>query len=526
MVKRLIYNNKAYKIINEYGIKNSNNEVTFNDITIDFTEGTILDIPYKYQEIQIKQSENEKDILNGTVLFTGYLDDIKLSDFYMENEEKEMTLTLLSPLKMATRRSVSLIGTYELKTAILRIVQPLIDDGYNIKEINVPKGQITTNFILETVENCMNNIGFKKNIFWNIDENKDIYINSIDYLFGLQPVKIIKQKDKEKGLLKIQPQIQSVDYANVINFKNIRLIYSTTDNNQYPIMAKKQIKKGDIVQFDFPVIVDENTLRNIIDEELSRVYNCYNIYIILETQSGENKEYRIGINRDGETWGEFYKDENISINNDEGEEKEVVLQKDSFFTNLITGFKWNGEETVTVKEVRSDTALRYTTMKFMHSAEIEKLKGIISFSGQVEKTIDYNEKWTTFKQLIAYANNLIVQNSNIVNQVILEYDVNPNLKVGDTVDIIMPSYYVDGRFAVKDINYIYYNELDEKWQITLKKSDLVSTYIDIFRPTEKEENESKIDTVILSEFIEEQIKEVHNIETIKTEHTLNFGLEV
>ena len=165
MIKRVVFNNKAFKIIDEYGYKFSSNEVTFNDIKIDFTGHTFEDIPFKYQEIKIMQADTEEDILNGKVLFTGYLDDINLSDMKQQKEFREMTLTLLSPLKMATKRCVSLIGTYELNIAITRVLQPLIDDGFTLNEMNVPDGQIITNFLIETIENCMNNICSKRNIF-------------------------------------------------------------------------------------------------------------------------------------------------------------------------------------------------------------------------------------------------------------------------------------------------------------------------------------------------------------------------
>ena len=287
MVTRAVYNNKDFKIIDNYGFKSSNNEVTFNDITIDFTDCTLADIPYKYQEIKIMQAETKEDILNGTVLFTGYLDEIKLSEMKKQKEFREMTLTLLSPLKMATKRTVSLIGTYLVKEAITRVLQPLIDDGFVIKEINITDGQITTNFLLETVENCMNNIGAKRNIFWYINEKKEIYINSIDYLFGLPVSKTINQGIKEKGLLKIQPTIENVDYANVINFKNVRLIYSQENNSiqdeydpyqGYPIMiVEKSIKNGDIINFDNPIIVDEAYLRDYQEDVDDTTYQIFNL---------------------------------------------------------------------------------------------------------------------------------------------------------------------------------------------------------------------------------------------------------
>ena len=528
MVKRVVYNNKAFKIINQYGFKFSNNEVTFNDIIIDFTGCSIADIPYKYQEIKIMQADTEENILiNGEILFTGYLDDINLSDMKKQEEFREITLTLLSPLKLATKRSVTLIGTYELKTAIERIIQPLIDDGFILKEINVPEGQITTNFVLETVEYCMNNIGFKRNIFWCINEKKEIFINAIDYLFGLYPTKTISQDKKEDGLLKIQPKIENVDYANVINFKNVRLIDITDEYK--PVLSGKKIKKGDIITFDYPIIISEDILRQFMETQgntTGRDYFCFSMAISFGS-AGNFKIYEIKIPyyEYSDNFNQYIISNGITFDGDE-EDGEVVLQKDSFYSNLYTGFKWNPEEDIdgTIYFIESQTMLRYTTMRFIYSAEIEKLKGIISKSGQIEKTIDYNERWTFLTELIEYARSLTVQNSNTVNQVALEYDTNPNLKIGDIVEINKPGFYIQGKFAVKDISYTFNNELQQDWQITLKNADLISTYIDMFRPTEQEESEDTINTVILSEFVEEQINETHSLELQQTEHTLNFIL--
>ena len=139
MQSYLIYSNKTFKILNEYQFKFSNNEVTFNDIVIDFTNCSIADIPFKYQEIQIRQAEDNENIFEGKLLFTGFLDDINLSEMKMRKEYRELTLTLLSPLKMATKRSVSLIGTYKKEEAIRRVLQPLLDDGFSIVEMNIPE---------------------------------------------------------------------------------------------------------------------------------------------------------------------------------------------------------------------------------------------------------------------------------------------------------------------------------------------------------------------------------------------------
>lgn len=518
MIKRVIFNNKAYKIINDYGFKFANNEVTFNNITIDFTGCTLADIPYKYQEIKIMQSEVENDVLNGEILFTGYLENIKLNT--IKDKFKEVILTLLSPLGLATKRSVSLIGTFDIKTAILRVIQPLINDGFVLKEINVPDGQITTNFILETVENCMNNIGFKRNIFWTINQKKEIFINDINYMFGLPISREVKVK--EKGLLSVQPSIENINYANIINFKNVRLIYSQENesnyniDNGYPICKiNKVVKNGDIVNFENPIVVDEKYLRDCINETSENIFQFYSLNLQMHLSDNNIKSYSIGINtwqENNDSYNQYVTKGNITFSNDAGEEGEIVLQRDSFFPNLITGFKWNYNSDATIIRLASNTALRYATMKFIYSTEVEKLKNVVSKSGQIEKTIDYNEKWTSLQQLINYARSLMSQNFNTVNQVILQYDIDPDLKIGDIIRIDRSDFFIHGNFAVKNIEYNYYNEIHESWKIILKNSDLIETYIDMFRPIEKQEEINKINTIILSEFIEEQINEKHIFE--------------
>ena len=539
-MKKIKYNGKLFKLLDNCGFKFSNNEVTFNDVKIDFTGYSLADIPFKYQKIEVVEIEEGRE----EVIFTGYLDTIKPSFITKKKKGyRELALTLLSPLKMATVRTISLIGTYTKEEAIRRILQPLIDDGFTIEELNIDDGQITVNFVLETIENAMNNVCSKANIFWFIDEKRGIYVNSIDYLFGKAISKTITENDdfEADGLININPTIENIDYSNIINFKNVRLIYSqdndlvqdstASENEGYPIVSiNKTINKGDIIKFDNPIIVDENKLRDIIDEteksENSYPTEYYCLFLSIKTSIGDSIN-KVSITRieNASDYNKYIISPGITFSNSDGSEGEVVLQRDSFYSNLITGFKWNGEDNAKIFQIKSDTALRYTTMKFMYTAEIENLKEIISDSGQIEKTIDFNEKWTTLNQLVNYARSLMIQNSNAVNTVQLEYDKNPNLKIGDIVDIQLPSFYIEGSFAVKEINYTYTNEIEQNWKITLKSADLVSTYIDLFRPVETEETEDKIDTVILSEFIEENIKEIHTV-SIKNEsnHTLNFNL--
>ena len=519
MIIRLIYNNIAFKIINEYSIKISNSDVSFSDIVIDFTGYSILDIPFKYQEIKIVEAEKEEDILEGKVIFTGFLDEVNLSEMKNKDEDRELTLTLLSPLAMATRRYVSLIGTYQKEEAIKSVLQPLIDDGFYIAEMNIENGQITNNFALDTVENCMNNMCCKLNLLWYIDQNKGIFVNSIDYLMQLNPKLTIKEGENTSNVIRIQPKIENIDYANVINFKNIRLyyeastsVYNSQYNLDYPLLnLPRTVKKGDTVQFLNPIVIDERTLRMLIDENKSlKLGDAFAFFMSAGPKSYSCKIDRV--NSNSGTYDKFTISDNISFSDDEGEEKELVFQRDSFFSNLITGFKYNGENPIEIENIQSMSALRYTTMRFMHSNEINKLKGIISNTGIVEKTVDYQEKWTTTSELVEYARSLMSANSKTINQVDLESDEKLNLKIGDLVYIYEPDFFIDGKFAVKEINYIYINLMDQTWKFVLKNSDLNSSYIDLFRNTQTQEESSKLDTVMLAEYIEENTSETHIVE--------------
>lgn len=430
----------------------------------------------------------------------------------MRQEKRELNITLLSPLKMATKRNVTVLGTFSLESGIKRVLQPLLDDGFILKEMNGIVGTITLDFVLETVEFCMNNICNKRNIFWYINEKREIFVNSIDYMYGLDSKTINENEQTDKyGLIDIEPTIENIDYANIINFKNVRLIHHSFDSivsqssKIYPFMkVNKKIKKGDLITFDNPIIIDEQILRNYIKEDNTQVPSYWSLYLSIQLTDGTYKKYNIGINIEDNL---FVKNGSITYSDDDGDEGEIVLQRDNFFSNLITGFKWNFEGDAVINEIQADNALRYTTMRFVYSAEIDALKGIISDSGQIEKMIDFNEKWISMPELIQYARSLIVQNSNVINAIKLKYDIDPKLKVGDVLNIEMPSFYSSGKFAVKDIQHNYINEINQTWIINLKSADLVSSYIDLFRPAEQQNSNTAVDTMVLSEFVEENITE-------------------
>lgn len=510
---RLIYNNKAFRILNEFNINTTNNTVTFNDITIDFTDYDLEDMPIKYQEVKIKECEDGENIFTeGKVLFFGYVDTIEVGRMKLSQEKRELTITLLSPIKLATVRTVTLIGTYNVRDIIPLILEPLINDGFEIAEMNVDNGQITVNHILQTIEFCMNNLSVKKNIFWFIDENKKIYINQLDYLFQQTPTKIQNDLRKE-GLINIEPNIEATDYANVINIKNARLLYkqytTTTTGGDFDVLKlPKTIKTNDVIEFNYPISFSLDYLKKMNNEGIFEGVTA--IPVLVLTIGGNNYSVYYNVNTQLlEYTGSF------TYSDSDGTEGTIVLQRDNFFSNLITGFKWNGTNNAQITLIDTNTALRYVKVKFINSKEVERLKGIISDSGQIEKTVNANETWFTEKSLLEYAKSYLTENMNDINTIKLTYDKNYGFKIGELLSIDFESFYSKGNFAITEIAYSYVNEIQQKWIITAKKSNLLSSYIDLFRSQEDETNNEKNESLYISEYVVETIDEKHIVQEVE-----------
>ena len=100
-------------------------------------------------------------------------------------------------------------------------------------------------------------------------------------------------------------------------------------------------------------------------------------------------------------------------------------------------------------------------------------------------------------------------NSNQTNILTLEFDKNKNLNIGDVVSINLPKFLTKGNYIITDIVYIYSNV--EIWKITLRSADILENYIDLFREKEKQEINEQIETVIISEYVEEKMNEIHEV---------------
>ena len=535
-------NNNYYKMLAPYSLENSSKEVKYSDITVDFDDGTFLDLPLQYQEIQVLSgTENDIKSGKGIIKYFGYVESYSLNTIKKATDPKELTLSILSPMKLATLRTVNIDGYHDIDTLLDLVLEPLIEEGFTIKEKQVHSRAFTVQFIMQTVEYCMNSISNSKNIFWYINELKEIFLYDISYLTGLPTQLEISKDNIPKGLLEIKPTLVSVDYANVLNLKKARtffysyngLVVDTSVISRFVLTdSPKVIQKGDTISFNYPVVIDEDTLKKISSEE--NLYSTtseenrdkYGIYIEISLlnstdHSGndlnENEVVRKAYIYWDSTNNKLVTSSNIGFSDEgsETEEKEFVLQRDSFFSNLITGIKWNNklnEGNGSITEIYSHSALKYTTAKIFFNEEIEKCKGIINTTGKVEKVISLNEKWFTQRELIDYAKSLIIENGNTCNEVQLITDVPQDIKLGSLINIDMPNFFVKGNFIVTGIKENYIAPSIREYTYELKNASLLDNFVDFFRSSETQESSSEVDDVMISTYTEDAINQKYVVE--------------
>lgn len=516
---RLKIRNSCFQVIDGYRVNESSREVKFSSLVVDFTNKTIADLPLKYQEVQLLDLDDEYNV--NEVIYTGYVNNFTLPKMKNRNEYRELELDLLSPLAMATVRTVDAVGTYELQSLVRELIQPLIDDGFALKEMNIGNNQITVNFLSETVESSLNKLSNKFNFWWYIDANKNIYINSITYLMSLKP-KLTYDDDKPiKGLIDVIPSIDATDYCNVVNFTNLRLftesffqraevppIYndeSVVSYQEYnPIKHIDYINSGQEIEFDIPFDI---TINNYFKNENKKTYTRDDVFFI-EGYYYENGSYSKSAKITIEN-NQLVLTNNLSISDSYSDENEWVLVRDAFFKNLIIGLKYNGVQKLTVNKITAFNALSWSNVKVINNDEVYKNKNIISKSGVVEKTIDMNEQWKTYEEILDIANSYVKKNNSRADEVKLNVDYDTDLKIGDTVKINKDSFLIQDTYIITDKVSAYSNNVN-KWSYTLRNTNILENYVDLFRASEQEED-NKIFNLITANYSEDNIIERYEV---------------
>ena len=495
-------------IINNYEITKSSQDVSYSDLTCDFTNRTPNDLPEKYQEVQIIDDNNK-------INYFGYIDSYNFNEMRETDKFTEINFTLLSPMKLATLRTFTAIGVFQLNDLIEnKIFKPLINDGFEIVILNIPNKQITVNFLSQTVEFGMNELSNKYNIWWFIDENKKIYVQDINELLNKDPNHIYDDEHKINGLQYVKPAIYSDNYANVVNFSNVRvyeysniLLDGLTIEDKITPLINEQItglNKGESLLFKYPVdIKQENILKS------GRSFQNKNRYVGLDIYGiyTDNSTFRFYINSyENGTWSTS---SNVGFKGDENSTKEFLLIKDSFFSNLITGFEYNGTKSIKyINSIQSDSALAWEVFRFYNDRAINEKKGIISDTGIVETTVNMNEQWKTIPELQDIGITFMDNNSlKLDGEIELKLDKDV-FKIGDILQI--NKMLLDGKYIIIDIKENFNNKIIE-YIVTCKNANIINSYIDLFRQSPSEISDDKIYQINISHYSEENIKEIFEV---------------
>ena len=479
----------------------------------------IIGLHYNYQIEHDIEEVNE-------VIYTGYVNNYTLPKMKNKLEYRELDIDLLSPLALATLRTADAVGTYNLKDLIREIIQPLIDDGFTLKELNVGNNQISVNYLTETIESSLNKLSNKFNFWWYIDKNKNIYINDINYIFNKGSKMIYNDNNKINGLIDFTPKMESIDYCNTIDFTNVRLItkssyikdyeYSSTysyfySNYYYPIFNLDTINPGDEITFDIPFIINSSKKGN--SQTMAENDSSYFKLQKLTIGTGGTKTYTTLVDLTYDENNQVILPNNVLIADSFNEDKEFVFVKDSFFDNLIVGMKYNGNSSFDVGKVYSETALLWTKIRINDNEEISTKKDLISKSGIIEKQVDMNEQWVLYEDLIDISNSLIRKDSVNVELVELKTDIENDFNVGDIIDINKPGFLTYGRFIITDKKRSYYDNVDS-WIFNIRNTNILESYIDLFRATDKEEQSDRVYSLISSDYSVEGIKEGYEVEVL------------
>ena len=438
--------------------------------------------------------------------FTGFVSDYKLPELKkIITPQKELNLSLFSPRQLTTKRTVTIMRTAMLTEIITQILEPLYQDGFSLKSLNIEDKSVTIKLISRTVEEALNYLANKYELYWNINELKEIEISTIDYMLNKETKKDINinnYKQEINGLLSITPEIENIDYANIINVKNARIFYAKNEQTNMNIT----LKNGDRLDFENPIDISIGTAQRILGALQDNQFASFQSLEIKYNNNNFAQIYHDFNGNIGETAMQ-----NVATDDSTG--ALFVLTMDSTFKNLATGVTYKGEGTITINTVNSQAFLRYANMKLINWGEIEKNKEKITPSGQIEKVLDVEQGWFTLEELIDYIRSTFAVNNKYTNQITIKYDKENNITIGDKININLPEYFTEGIFIVTAINESKEANNPTNYSVELRNTNLLENFIDLFRSsTDIEEQDSQMDTEYVVEYSEDEtIKEVHEL---------------
>src|SRR5574344_905634 len=485
------FNSTNYKLIELPNLNDSSSETKFSNIQIDFRGHIESELPIQYQEIKIVQIDES---LNETILMTAYCEGVEYPEFNSEEQPFLLTINLLSPYAYSSKRSVSTqINTIALNTAILTVLDPLIDDGFTIEINTLPSTKYVSEIFQNiSVEKAINNLANKIDFIWYIDKDKKIYLKDIDLLIGQEAVISITDTNK-CYLQKIQPVKTVVDYANRLNIKNVKLISS-----EFLVPMGTILKTGETYNFTYPISIGKNVVYRLSGFDTENPTYDYAFYLETNVNS-----YYIYIDLVAKTTT-YSAEIGISGIDDDDTSKKILLIADSNDSTKITGFKWNYSSNETIgSTIRciSNSAITPYQIVYIDPVEIANVKGKINTSGVIEKIVDANSKYFNGTEIQNYAVSLFKQNNVQTNEIkcIFKGRLNDSnfiaikdlLKITNVFSVNLPLFYINGNFIITETSYSA-NRETATLTLSAKNYNLNESYLDIFRVAITEESEDTL----------------------------------
>ena len=494
MATMLKYRDIELTIIDSLKTANSMKCVTYNDIKCDFNGHTKADFPVKMQEIQI--------IKDSVIISYGYL-----SSFEYDGFTKKIKFEVLSPKSYINRRVTNLITNgLTLQETVEDLISGLLVDGYSLDgtidlaEISGSK-LISEEIIFRSIDEIFDYLAKKYSFVWYVDNLKVIHIIMENEIINQTPV----YNFTNKSSIDInRVEIESKEYFNKVYAKNLKVYYSSyTATDLSPLIKEDKVTtKNELITFTNWIDISENVGQKIKDSPET--------VILLQLEYGSGYK-SITYNK---TTKVYTIDSAIGFEgvDDNNATKVVLLVRDNFFKNIITGLKFKA--VTTIAEINTQTALRNSVISYLNSNEIESSKNIISTSGIVENIVDLNNKWFSLDEINTYIKNLIATNSKPAEIVkfrlegidLSEFD---NIDVGKTVNIINDDYFLNDNYVVvsKQVEESY---VTKKIDIECRSASYLDNFINMFRNNFGQDNESSELYTISSAYTAETLNVTDN----------------
>ncbi len=475
------FNGINYKLEQRPVLTFSASETTFSEIVIDFTGKTASDLPIKYQEIKV--------VDGASVLYYGYCSQPSLPAFNSTQERVLLTIELMSPQTYLTKRTLDLkIENDNIHDAVVDVLSGIVaHDGFTIASNDLPLTEYLSDlYSNQTIESILTNLGGRFGFIWYVDELKNIYIKDLSNIETSAPVYSLTDP-LTANLKSIQPYFNVSDYANRLNFSNVTLI-----GGQTLLKTGIALSDGESYPFAYPISISSYVLSRGLDVVIVSP-PAGTQYIFGFAVGGTTYSIRINTT----TRALIYSAEIGFSGIDDGVVgKIILLESDPSNPTLITGVKYVGAGG-TLQFCLGSTALQPCVMSYLDPVEIANNSGKINTSGIVEKTIDINGKYFTYKEMTAYAKTLFRQNNkqaDIVDLVFQGSDLSslkallvPTAKVY----ISLPSQFIDGGdYVITSGEYII-GQGTYVLSVQCRKASLTENYVDIFRRDAEEKNESQ-----------------------------------